>query len=98
MAATLPLHYFSGPDTQYHSVSSSLTDHEQKSGPHNFEQMELGEHPQMAEDRSWSRTLILQFLSLLWLVPIMALLALNLGSHVIGASACECFQTSSSAS
>ncbi|KAK6396629.1 hypothetical protein LTR65_008527 [Meristemomyces frigidus] len=86
MAATRP--HFLSADTQYHSVSSSLTDHGHNSEEQAFEpKMELGEHPQMTQDRAWSRTTILQFLSLLWLVPIMALLILNLGSHVIGASA-----------
>ncbi|KAK5127514.1 hypothetical protein LTR85_006853 [Meristemomyces frigidus] len=59
---------FLNVDTMYRSVSSSMTDHEQNAEEQAFEpKMELGSHPQMVQDRAWSRTLILQFLSLLWL-------------------------------
>ncbi|KAK3701430.1 hypothetical protein LTR37_015528 [Vermiconidia calcicola] len=49
--------------------------------------IELGSHPQMAKKRSWIMTLVWQFFTILWLVPIVALLYLNLTDYVIGASA-----------
>ncbi|KAK5134276.1 hypothetical protein LTR08_006820 [Meristemomyces frigidus] len=79
---------FLGTDTQYHSVSSVTQSNDHESEEQTFEpKLELGEHPQVSTNRSWLMTIVLQFLSLLWLVPIMALLILNLKGHVIGASA-----------
>ena len=49
--------------------------------------VELGEHPQLTKQRRWAVTVLVQLLSALWLVPIIALLYLNLAGHVIGPTA-----------
>ena len=75
-----------GADVSYYSVSSGQYDEdEQPLRPQ--QQFELSEHPQLVRNRRWFVTAGIQFLSLLWLVPIVYLLYLNLSGHVIGASA-----------
>jgi len=88
MSATSKPQFLSS-DTEYHSVSS-LHDNDQPAEGDALEpKLELGDHPQMRVERSWRKTILLQIFSLLWLAPILALLILNLGGHIIGASACE---------
>ena len=53
----------------------------------NHQKIELGSHPQVQENRPWLMTIFWQTFALLWLVPIAALLYLNISGYVIGASA-----------
>ena len=90
--ATVSKPGFLATDTQYHSVSSMTESYDPEAEEVAFEpKMELGDHPPASMNRGWLTTILLQFLSLLWLVPILALLILNLQGHIIGASACECY-------
>lgn len=49
--------------------------------------MELGQHPQITDRRSWLRTILFQIACFLWILPIAALLTLNFKRHIVGASA-----------
>ena len=74
-----------GTETSYHSISS--TDNEMNDEISNRPKIELGNHPQMQDNRSWLSTAFWQTVALLWLVPVVALLYLNFANFVIGASA-----------
>lgn len=71
------------PDIAYHSVSSSEMDCSDSSRP----KIELGNHPQLSQKRGVVTTFVVQIFSLLWLVPVGALLWLNFSGFVIGATA-----------
>lgn len=63
------------PDQQYSQDNSSRP------------KIELGDHPQLAKKRGWLATVMWQIFALLWLVPVVALMYLNITEYVIGASA-----------
>lgn len=71
----------------YYSVSSGQHDEEDQPLRPPQQQFELGDHPQLVRNRRWWVTVGVQFLSALWLAPIVYLLYLNLSGHIIGASA-----------
>lgn len=50
------------------------------------QEIDLQDHPQITGHRSWWQTLLTQGFSILWLVPILALLYLNLHGHILGSS------------
>ena len=88
--ATITKPSFLATNTRYYSVSSTTEGNDYESEEHTLDpKLELGEHPQVSTNRSWPMTIGLQFLSLLWLVPILTFLILNLKGHILGASACE---------
>lgn len=79
-----------GVDVAYHGVSSdtsSSKDRDPLGRAMSAPKIELGNHPQMSKKRGWLGTIIWQFLTFLWLVPVIALLYLNFTEYVIGASA-----------
>lgn len=54
---------------------------------HNQATLELGKHPQLAEKRSWLKTVLFQTACALWILPVAVLLTLNIKKHIVGASA-----------
>lgn len=48
--------------------------------------MDLGQHPQISDQRGWVGTLLIQSICALWILPIVALQILNIRGHIIGAS------------
>lgn len=72
--------------TSYHGLpNTSYEEDEQPLRPK--QQFELGDHPQMVKSRRHGITFLIQLLTALWLVPIVALIYLNLTGQIIGASA-----------
>lgn len=49
--------------------------------------LELGQHPQLDRKRGWIKTLLFQTACFLWILPVVALLTLNIKKHIVGASA-----------
>lgn len=49
--------------------------------------MDLGQHPQLDRTRGWFKTLLFQTGCFLWILPVVALLTLNIKKHIVGASA-----------
>lgn len=74
-----------GISTAYQSVSSS--ENEMSDTASQRPKIELGDHPQVKDHRSWWATLFWQTFALLWLVPVITLLYLNFTEYIIGASA-----------
>lgn len=72
-------------NTSYYSVSSGPAEDDEQ--PLRPQQFELGDHPQIVKPRGWPVTILVQLICALWLVPIVALLYVNLSGRVIGPSA-----------
>ncbi|KAM0721113.1 hypothetical protein Q7P37_003399 [Cladosporium fusiforme] len=49
--------------------------------------LNLSQHPQLDRKRSWVKTFLFQTACFLWILPVVALLTLNIKKHIVGASA-----------
>jgi hypothetical protein len=49
--------------------------------------LELGQHPQLSQERRKRSTLLIQVACSLWILPVVALLTLNFKRYIVGASA-----------
>lgn len=75
---------------QHHPEATSPYSPSQSRSSYNepgTQQLELDEHPQLTDKRSWLQTVLVQLACFLWLLPIAALLTLNFLKFTVGASA-----------